>query len=1154
MSCLSIWRRPFVVLLFLAALFAGSAAKAQNGTVSLDVTSAPLESVLRKIEQQTDYRFFYSRDVIDVNAPVTLKVADESVASALDKLFARCGISYVIDKKQIVLKNAEPASAKKKTPARLVKVKGNVCDAAGEPLIGVSVTSDAVPGGVTTGIDGDYEISVPAGSTLSFSYVGCAPTSRKVGAAGTMDITLKEDANVLNEVVVVGYGVQKKRLVTGSTLNIKGDDIKRQNSTDAMGALYSRVPGVNIVQNNGQPDAGFKVNIRGLGTTGNSDPLYVIDGIAGADLKSLNPADIETIDILKDAASCAIYGSRAANGVILVTTRQGRKGKVSVSYDGYYSVQRANLNGVKSVSGMEYIDLINRSFVSRGTIAEGESIHDWGELMPKQYPMLQNGSWRGTDWLEEFVNNNAPSFNNAVSIDGGNDMTRFSLGFTNTNTEGTLGVPKPPRYNRTTVRLNSDFTLWRVGELEVVKVGENVTFSTYKSNSLSQGSIYDNKMHNLLVLSPLLPAYNADGSYYTYADQTADGFQLPSGGYNMLEDNSLRDYDNRRFRLQSNFWLEVNPHKDWRFRSVYGYNYYNRNNRTYTPSYELSSKDYSEYDRVQQEASTNTFWTWENTLQWGHDFGEHHVDALAGMSMEQQGWGASVGAWRKDTKFGTWESANISSSDSPIDPEKVSVWGSNTIPYKKLISMFGRVNYNYNEKYLATLILRRDGSSNFARGHRWGIFPSVSGGWIMTNEPWMEQTRNWIDFLKIRGSWGRNGNCNISNFQYLATVSLDAPYDFSPDGSSYVTGAYPDIIPNPDLTWEKSEQLDFGFDARFFNQRLVATFDWYRKTTRDWLVKAPTLDSYGTGAPVINGGSVRNQGVELALTWYDTSGDFNYSVGVNVATNANKVTSINNSDGIIHGGTNVISQNIAQYNTYEARVGFPIGYFTGIASKGIFQNQEQIDRYRDNGYAFIDGYDKARPGDVIWIDQDGDGNYGDNDVVMIGNPHPDVTLGLNITMGWKGFDVAVSGSGAFGQQVLQSYRSFANSDYDNYTNNLVARFWTGEGSTGRFPRFSDGGHNNLRCNGYVGDIWVQNADYFKVRTITLGYDFKHLFRKLPMQQLRVFFSGQNLLTFTGYDGFDPEVGYGGGDSWSSGIDIGYYPSPKAYTFGLNIKF
>ncbi len=1154
MSCLSIWRRPFVVLLFLAALFAGSAAKAQNGTVSLDVTSAPLESVLRKIEQQTDYRFFYSRDVIDVNAPVTLKVADESVASALDKLFARCGISYVIDKKQIVLKKAEPASAKKKTPARLVKVKGNVCDAAGEPLIGVSVTSDAVPGGVTTGIDGDYEISVPAGSTLSFSYVGCAPTSRKVGAAGTMDITLKEDANVLNEVVVVGYGVQKKRLVTGSTLNIKGDDIKRQNSTDAMGALYSRVPGVNIVQNNGQPDAGFKVNIRGLGTTGNSDPLYVIDGIAGADLKSLNPADIETIDILKDAASCAIYGSRAANGVILVTTRQGRKGKVSVSYDGYYSVQRANLNGVKSVSGMEYIDLINRSFVSRGTIAEGESIHDWGELMPKQYPMLQNGSWRGTDWLEEFVNNNAPSFNNAVSIDGGNDMTRFSLGFTNTNTEGTLGVPKPPRYNRTTVRLNSDFTLWRVGELEVVKVGENVTFSTYKSNSLSQGSIYDNKMHNLLVLSPLLPAYNADGSYYTYADQTADGFQLPSGGYNMLEDNSLRDYDNRRFRLQSNFWLEVNPHKDWRFRSVYGYNYYNRNNRTYTPSYELSSKDYSEYDRVQQEASTNTFWTWENTLQWGHDFGEHHVDALAGMSMEQQGWGASVGAWRKDTKFGTWESANISSSDSPIDPEKVSVWGSNTIPYKKLISMFGRVNYNYNEKYLATLILRRDGSSNFARGHRWGIFPSVSGGWIMTNEPWMEQTRNWMDFLKIRGSWGRNGNCNISNFQYLATVSLDAPYDFSPDGSSYVTGAYPDIIPNPDLTWEKSEQLDFGFDARFFNQRLVATFDWYRKTTRDWLVKAPTLDSYGTGAPVINGGSVRNQGVELALTWYDTSGDFNYSVGVNVATNANKVTSINNSDGIIHGGTNVISQNIAQYNTYEARVGFPIGYFTGIASKGIFQNQEQIDRYRDNGYAFIDGYDKARPGDVIWIDQDGDGNYGDNDVVMIGNPHPDVTLGLNITMGWKGFDVAVSGSGAFGQQVLQSYRSFANSDYDNYTNNLVARFWTGEGSTGRFPRFSDGGHNNLRCNGYVGDIWVQNADYFKVRTITLGYDFKHLFRKLPMQQLRVFFSGQNLLTFTGYDGFDPEVGYGGGDSWSSGIDIGYYPSPKAYTFGLNIKF
>lgn len=1150
MSCLRMRGRTLIALLIFAMLPALSAS-ALNGKITLNVEGATLESVLEKIEQQTDYRFFYSRNVIDVNMPVSIKASDMALPQALDKLFAGRGISYVIDKKQVVLSKTQAAEA---APVKLVAVRGNVRGDDGEPLIGVSVTATGVQGGATTDINGDYVIHVPEGATLTFSYVGCTPISRKIGKDGKVDVTLNDDNNVLNEVVVVGYGVQKKRLVTGATLNIKGDDIQRQNTTNAIGALYSSVPGVNIVQNNGQPDAGFKVNIRGLGTTGSSSPLYVIDGIAGADINSLNPADIESVDILKDAASCAIYGSRAANGVVLVTTRQGNKGKVNVSYDGYYSIQRANLNGVKSVSAQEYIDLINRAFVSKGTISEGENIHDWSALMPKHYGLIQSGAWRGTDWLEEFVNNNAPSYNNAVSVDGGNDLARFSLGFTNTSTEGTLGVPKPPKYNRTTVRLNTDFTLWRRGDLEIVKIGENVTFSTYKSNSISQGNIYDNKLHNLLVLSPLHPAYNDDGSFYTYADQQADGMQLPSGGYNMLEDNSLRSYDNRRFRIQANFWLEVNPHKDWRFRSVYGYNYYNRNNRTYTPAYELSSKDYSEYDRVQQEASTNTFWTWENTLQWGHDFGEHHVDALIGTSMEQQGWGQSVGAWRKNTKFGTWEAANISNSDSAIDPEMVSVWGGNTVPFKKLVSFFGRVNYNFMEKYLFTFILRHDGSSNFARGHRFGTFPSVSAGWIMTNEKWMESSRSWIDFLKIRGSWGRNGNCAIDNFQYLATVSLNAPYDFTTGGTSISTGAYPDIIPNPDLTWEKSEQLDFGFDARFLNQRLVATFDWYRKTTRDWLVNAPTLDSYGTGSPVINGGSVRNQGVELSLSWYDHIGDFNYSVGVNVATNANKVTSIDNTDGIIHGNTNVISQNIAQYNTYEARVGYPIGYFTGIASEGIFQNQAQIDAYRDAGYAFMDGYDKTQPGDVIWVDQNNDGSYNDEDVVMIGNPHPDVTLGVNISMRFKGFDLAVSGSGAFGQQVLQSYRSFANSDYDNYTNNFINRLWTGEGSTNSFPRFTDGTHNNFKCNGYVGDVWVQNADYFKVRTITLGYDFKHLFPKLPMQQLRIFFTGQNLLTFTGYDGFDPEVGYGGGDSWSSGIDIGYYPSPKAYTFGLNVKF
>ncbi|MDE6540532.1 MAG: TonB-dependent receptor plug domain-containing protein, partial [Muribaculaceae bacterium] len=462
MPFLLVRARTLIVMLVCAVLPVMPAA-AQGGTVTINAREATLESVLESIERQTDYRFFYSRDVVDVNTRVSLKVSDMALPQALDELFAGSGIKYVIDRKQVVL--SRPAATASETPD-LVTVRGNVRGSDGEPLIGVSVTRAGMAGGATTDINGDYEIRVPAGTTLTFSYVGCAPVSRKIAGKGTVDVTLADDSNLLNEVVVVGYGVQKKRLVTGATLNIKGDDIQRQNTTSALGALYSSVPGVSIVQNNGQPDAGFKVNIRGIGTTGSSEPLYVVDGIAGADINSLNPADIESVDILKDAASCAIYGSRAANGVVLVTTRQGGKGRVRVSYDGYYSIQRANLNGVKSVSAGEYIDLLNKAFVSKGTISDGESIHDWSVLMPKQYALLQSGAWNGTDWLAEFVNNNAPSYNNAVTVDGGNDMARFSLGFTNTSTEGTLGVPKPPKYNRTTVRLNTDFTIWRRGDLE----------------------------------------------------------------------------------------------------------------------------------------------------------------------------------------------------------------------------------------------------------------------------------------------------------------------------------------------------------------------------------------------------------------------------------------------------------------------------------------------------------------------------------------------------------------------------------------------------------------------------------------------------------------------------------------------------------------
>lgn len=1038
------------------------------------------------------------------------------------------------------------------------QISGTVKDASGQPVIGAGVTQPGTTNGVVTDLDGAYRFSVPVGATISVSALGYDEQNFRVTTdRNVYDVILSESTTELEETVVIGYGTQKKKLITGSTINVTGDLIQRQNTTSAIGALYSSVPGVNIVQSTGgQAWDGYNITIRGLNTTGSSAPLYVIDGVAGGSISSLNPADIESIDILKDAASSAIYGARAAGGVILVTTKQGKRdSKVNVTFDASLGFQEANLNGVHTVSASDYIDLVNKAFVAAGTIKEGQMYADIDpKLYPVQYAQMQNGTWNGTDWLGESINHHAPQNNMVLGINGGNDLVRFSLSYSKSYTEGTLGWPKVTYYDRNTIRANTEYTILRRHNRDILIFGENATLSIYNSRGVSTGNIYSNDIHNALIYTPLLPAYNADGSYYGYKDQLRDNWQAKEGAYNLLEKAAIGDREGRNYRLQGNAYLEFNPIKSIKFRTVFGYRFNAQFSRSYTPEYQLAGTNVNEYDDVSQSGSVSNSYTWENTLSWREQFGDHNVEALIGTSIEGTKWGMSVNGTRQQTTFGTWNSANLSSSTSDINADMVQIGGGNTVPYNDLLSFFGRANYNYKDTYLFTATLRADGSKNFARGQRWGIFPSFSAGWIITNEDWMDWAKDTMNYFKIRASWGQNGNCSVANFQYASEVSLGARYDFTPDGSSVSAGAYPLRIPNPELRWETSEQTDLGFDARFFKSKLGVTFDLYRKDTKDWLVDAPTLAIDGAGSPTVNGGAVRNQGVELSLTWNDKVGDFFYSLGVNGSYNHNEILYINNADGILHGGTNVIAQNIDRYNTFEARPGKPIGYFCGIASEGIFQNQAQIDEYHAKNYSFMDGYEKAQPGDVIWIDQNGDGKYDLDDIVEVGNPHPDFNLGFNISLQWKGFDLAVSGSGAFGMQVAQSYRSFANSDVEQYTNNFVNRLWTGEGSTNKFPRFSNGKHNNFYCQGYLGDIWLQDADYVKIRNITFGYDLKKAIKKLPMTSCRIYFTGQNLFTFTGYDGMDPEVGYGYGYSWASGIDIGFYPSPKVYMFGVSLKF
>ncbi|MBO4916952.1 MAG: TonB-dependent receptor [Bacteroidales bacterium] len=1037
--------------------------------------------------------------------------------------------------------------------AQNVTVKGKVTDSRGEPVIGATVMlSSNQSVGALTDMDGHYSISVPANSSLIFSCIGYATQTVALAGRNEIDIVLEEDTESLEETVVIGYGTQKKKLLTGATINISGDDILKQSTTNALGAIYSSVPGVNLVQSSGGPGAGYNITVRGIGTTGTSTPLVVIDGVASSmnSLNALSPSDIESIDILKDAASAAIYGARAANGVVLVTTRQGKAGekKATVTFDAYKGFQQPNTNGVHVVSASEYLDLVKRA-----GLTEFDNIE---QTMPVQMEWMRKGLWDGTDWFTASINKNAPTNNMSLGVTGGGDSVRYSFSFSKSYQEGTLGAPKPTYYDRTTIRANTDFTVLKKNNRDVIKLGENVTFSITDSRSMgTQGRGSD--VSNLLTKTPLLPAYDLDGSLYTYEKQVRDGWDARDNEVNLLEQQTLSESQGKGVRVQGNVYLEVNPIRELKLRTAFGFRANTSFSRSYTPEYQLTASTFQDYDTVSQSSSVSTNWTWELTANYRKTFAsDHTIEALAGTSIEATGWGMSVNGTRSQTKFGTWNSANLSSVDGALtSDEHASMGGGNTVPYNDLLSFFGRLNYSYKDKYLFTAIVRADGSCNFAKGNRWGVFPSVSAGWVISEEPWMSGTKDWLSFFKVRGSWGQNGNCSISNFQYTGTISLSGQYDFSYDQTNPVTAAYPDKIPNAKLSWETSEQTAIGFDSRFFRSRLGVVFDWYRKDTKDWLVTPPSMGILGASAASINGGAVRNSGVELSFTWNDNIGDFRYNFGINGSYNKNNVLYINNADGIIHGEKKIISENVAKEDGFRAEPGKPIGYFLGIASEGIFQNQAQIDAYRDKGYLFMNGYENTQPGDVIWINQNGDDKYDENDCVEIGNPHPDFTMGFNFSMQWKGFDFSVNGSGAFGQQVMQSYRQFALQDLQGFTNNLVARYWTGEGSTNSFPRYSSGSHNNFKCNSYNSDIFIQDADYVKVRNITFGYDFKKAIKKLPFQSLRFFVTGQNLFTFTKYDGMDPEVGSGAsGYSWSSGIDTGFYPSPKVYMAGVSIKF
>ena len=754
-----------------------------------------------------------------------------------------------------------------------------------------------------------------------------------------------------------------------------------------------------------------------------------------------------------------------------------------------------------------------------------------------------------TDWIDTMFYDNAKTSSYTLGVTGGSTTSTYALSLGYLNQEGIVGGPSVSNYSRYNFRINSDHKLFN----GIVTIGEQASFIYVKSTGIGVGNQYNNTLRGAFGVSPLAPVYNADGDFNDTTNSDWYTFEGNPYGSMMVTTNNR----NKNVTFSGNVYAQIEPIKNLRIRTVFGAVYGSSEYRSFTPIYQFSPYAYNTVTKVGQNMNHSLGMTWTNTATYDFNLGDHAFNVLVGMeSYRYSGTYLGGGQGMLKEGFDDWEHAWISNgTGSTIGENGVSVSG-NPHDDSRSVSYFGRLGWNWQEKYMINLTVRRDGSSRFARGHRFGTFPSVSAGWNISNENFMESTRTWLDFLKIRGSWGRVGNQNINNYQYLAPIkNQNTHYYFGqylgPNGTlmdySQILannwGAYPSRLGNLGVTWETSEQIDFGFDARLLNSRLGINFDWYQKTNKDWLVVAPILATAGTDAPFINGGDVKNTGVELGLTWNDVIGrDFSYNISVNGAYNKNKVGSIPNEDGIIHGDANTLYDNSMEF--YRAQNGMPIGYFWGYKTAGIFQNKQQITDWISAGNGVLQG--NVQPGDVIYVDVNHDGVINDNDKVDLGNGMPKFTYGFNINLYYKNFDLGITANGAAGFQIVQSYRN-QGTKQANYTTRILDR-WTGEGTSNKIPRVT-----NENINWQFSDLYLQDGDYLRISNVTLGYNFAPLINQKWCSNARLYFQAQNLLTFTKYDGMDPEIGYGT-QSWVSGVDLGYYPRPRTYLIGVNLAF
>ncbi len=1123
------------VLTLFAVMSANAHGFSQDAKITLSLKNVKIAKFFKEVEKETKYRFAFSDDILPVGRFVSVDVKEVPVKEVLQNVFSSTRLKFRFDEQSGIIIISEKVT--EETVNNLITIVGKVTNASGEPLSGATVQVKGTAVATSTAADGTFSIEVPKNATtLIISYVGMDNQEVSIVGRTNIQVQLKPLDAALNEVVVVGYGTQKSKNITGAVARIGAKDIKEVAVLGVDQAITGRISGVQVTENSAEPGGEIQIKIRGVASiTSGSDPLVVVDGVPmSVGLNAINPNDVESIDLLKDAASTAIYGSRASAGVILVTTKRGKAGKTAISFDAYTGTQKV-IKKIPLLNGAQFAKLANENLVNGGQVANPA----WSD--PSKV--------LNTDW-QDATFRSAPMSNYNLSISGGGEKvkTYFSFGYTKQN-----GIVRRSDYERFTSRINLDYEL-----SSKLKFGTTISFNMDKKNNARSQEEFWGATLNAFRAQPTDPVYTDQegpiGDHlYGFRGWAMNRSGINNNYYALSNPVFTGQYYNnfgKNTQLLTNAFGELEIIKGLKFKSLIGYNI-NDGNSQYGNPYTLpQAVDLTSRSYVNQTLSRGTQWNWVNTLSYTKSIGDHNFSVLAGSdALKGTGYYLSAGANRPPEN--QW---SITASDLAGRTAN----GNNYTPFS-LFSYLARATYNYKEKYLLAVNVRRDGSSKFASDNRFGVFPSASVGWRVSKESFMESV-SFVNDLKFRGSYGVVGNQNIGDLQYLSTYGNDGGnYGYSFGSTpTLIPGLRPSVLGNKDIKWEKNTEMDFGLDATLFNNSITLTVDYYKKKLSDLLgtVPIPNYSAPFNGSFLANAFTMENSGFEFTVGFKKSVGKLNLSGSANISTIKNNVTALlpGNTSGYLTQNISMMGSAFndggAQTRTY---VGHPIGEFWGYVADGIIQNATEL------AASGMSGFD-AKVGDRRYKDVNGDKKIDDNDKTFIGNGIPGYIYGFNFRAEYKGFDISAFFNGQGDVEIANmTYGLLTNMRFHNSTGIVngstdLLNSWKGEGTSNTMPRNS---YDAPTSNRFFSTSYIENGAFLRMRNLQLGYTIPGgVSKKAFMSNARVYVSAQNFLTITKYKGYDPELGSAtiGTRAQTIGVDYGRYPKPRIITFGISVQF